>query len=130
MPRHAGSESATSRLPDRLGTLSCAQRAFEEVGGERDVMLWQTGEAQVFYEKLGARVVPTDNILDSSGSSGAEGAEGGGGGGGGAEGGAPRAFWDLVAMIYPVRTSPLLHSPLLPCGCFWLAAFESPAAQR
>ena len=89
--RRAGSESATPSLPDRLGTLSCGQRAFEEVGGERDVMLWQTGEAQVFYEKLGARVVPTESIVDSSSSSGAE-------------GGAPRAFWDLVAMIYPVRT--------------------------
>ena len=92
---------------------SCAQRAFEEVGGERDVMLWQTGEAQVFYEKLGARVVPTENILDSSSSSGAEGAEGGG---------APRAFWDLVAMIYPVRHLRFCTPPILPCGCLWLAA--------
>ena len=86
-------------------------------------MLWQTGEAQVFYEKLGARVVPTENILDSSSSSGGEGAEGGGGGGGGAEGGgAPRAFWDLVAMIYPVRHLRFCTPPILPCGCLWLAA--------
>ena len=29
-------------------------------------MLWQTGQAQGFYEKLGARVVPTTKILNSN----------------------------------------------------------------
>lgn len=66
--------------------------AFSQVSvaeGARDVMLWQTGEAQGMYEKLGARVVPTANIVNSAAASHAE------------DGCPVRAFWDLVAMIYP-----------------------------
>ena len=56
----------------------------------RDVMLWQTGQAQGFYAKLGARVVPSDKIIHSN----AEDLEKN-----------PRrlAFWDLAAMIYPAN---------------------------
>ncbi len=56
----------------------------------RDVMLWQTGQAQGFYEKLGARVVPTDKIINSNTVD--------------LETNPGRlAFWDVVAMIYPAE---------------------------
>ena len=61
----------------------------EDVAGPRDVMLWQTGQAQGLYEKLGARVVPTDNIVNSAATSNS------------GHGSPARAFGDLVAMIYP-----------------------------
>eukprot|EP01046_Picozoa_sp_COSAG06_P035574 COSAG06_NODE_3837_length_4851_cov_14.083333_6_plen_214_part_00 len=63
--------------------------AFGELGKSgRDVILWQTGQAQGLYEKLGARVVPTDKIINSNAQDG--------------ETNPGRlAFWDVVAMIYP-----------------------------
>ena len=61
-----------------------------DVAGPRDVMLWQTGQAQGLYEKLGARVVPTGNIVNSSAATLNSG-----------HGSPARAFGDLVAMIYP-----------------------------
>ena len=66
--------------------------AFAEVNDELDVMLWQTGAAQGLYEKFGARVVPTDKIINSSISD--------------PETQQPTlAFWDLVAMVYPSHPS-------------------------
>lgn len=80
--------------PDYRGrghAAAAVRAAFEELSGSgRDVMLWQTGQAQGFYEKLGARVVPTEKIINSN----SEDLE---------ENPGRRAFWDLVAMIYPAE---------------------------
>jgi GNAT superfamily N-acetyltransferase len=60
----------TSVRPDhrRQGYAATAvRRAFTELATAPpgvDVMLWQTGEARGFYEKLGARVVPTERIVN------------------------------------------------------------------
>ena len=78
--------------PDYRGrghAAAAVRAAFGELKQSgRDVMLWQTGQAQGFYEKLGARVVPTEKIINSN----ADDLDTNPG---------RRAFWDIVAMVYP-----------------------------
>ena len=97
-------EVATDPSYRGCGFASAAvRRAFAELGRwppDVDVMLWQTGEAQGFYERLGARVVPTESIVNGAGPLSVADAQA-------TDGPSsisvkkPRAFWDLVAMIYP-----------------------------
>eukprot|EP01052_Picozoa_sp_SAG31_P001836 SAG31_NODE_62_length_28678_cov_21.548270_7_plen_316_part_00 len=69
--------------------IAAVRAAFDSLGRSgREVMLWQTGQAQGLYEKLGARVVPTENIINSNCED--------------LDSNPNRlAFWDVVAMIYP-----------------------------